>query len=244
MLAGNVMKIAVDLHIHSALSPCGDNEMTPGNIIGMALIKGLSAIAITDHNSSYNVAAAMAIGNELGVIVVPGMELETAEEIHVVCLFKTLNDLDKFQKIVDEALPKIKNRPEIFGNQFIYNENDEIVSECGKMLLTATSISIDDVFKLVEQSGGVAYPAHVDRESYSVLRTLGVIPDSLLTHYVEISSNCNTDILLGDYPELSAHTLIKSSDAHYLDKLLEADYMLDVKEISVNGIIDAIILNK
>jgi len=234
------MKIAVDLHMHSALSPCGDNEMTPGNIVGMALLKGLTAIAITDHNSSYNVSAAMHFGSEFGIIVVPGIELETAEEIHVICLFKTLEELADFQKIVSDALPEIKNRPEIFGNQYIYNTEDEIEDEYGKMLLTATSISIDDVFELVQQAGGVAYPAHVDRESYSVLRTLGVIPDNILTKYVEVSTNCNMEELLNDFPEIAQHTFIKSSDAHYLDKILEEGFMLDVSEISINGIIKAI----
>ena len=130
-------KISVDLHIHSVLSPCGDIMMTPGNLVGMAKINGLEAIALTDHNAMQNIPAAIKIGEAYDIVVIPGMELETAEEIHVVCLFPDTESLSAFQNVVVESYgPKIPaNRPDIFGKQLIYDEEDEECGELERMLL-------------------------------------------------------------------------------------------------------------
>ena len=121
--------IYYDFHIHSALSPCGDKDMTPNNIVNMAAIIGLDAIAISDHNSVGNVRAAMKVGEQVGVKVLAGMEVETAEEIHVLTLYETMEAAEEVAKRVYDALPDIKNRPEIFGNQYYMDENDNIVGE-------------------------------------------------------------------------------------------------------------------
>ena len=134
--------IKYDFHIHSALSPCGDADMTPNNIVNMAYIAGLDAIAITDHNTIGNVRAAQIVGEKVGVKVLPGMEIETAEEVHVLTLFPDIESAEKVAKIVYENLPPIKNRPDIFGNQFYMNENDEITGEEEKLLISSTSLSI------------------------------------------------------------------------------------------------------
>lgn len=217
-------KISVDLHIHSVLSPCGDVMMTPGNLVGMAKINGLEAIALTDHNAMQNISAAMKIGEAYDIVVIPGMELETAEEIHVVCLFPDTESLSAFQDVVVESYgPKIPaNRPEIFGKQLIYNEEDEECGELERMLLIPSGITIDDVFGIVEGLGGIAFPAHVDRDSYSVLTTLGALPYGYKNGFVEISCECSREEIVKTYPELEKYKLLPSSDAHYIDKIQEA----------------------
>ncbi|MFR1517309.1 MAG: PHP domain-containing protein [Clostridia bacterium] len=235
--------VSVDLHIHSALSPCADESMTPGNIVGMAKLNGLSAIAVTDHNASQNSEAAVILGKRFGITVIPGMELETAEEIHVVCLFPDLERLACFQERVtasyNGAIPP--NRAEIFGRQFLYNAEDEICGELAHMLLAPTGITIDDSFEIAASLGGIAYPAHVDRDSYSVLTNLGALPYGYANPFVEISSGCDRDILLQNYPLLENYKLLPSSDAHYLDKIQEdGRALLAVEETTAGGILDAL----
>lgn len=236
-------KISVDLHIHSVLSPCGDIMMTPGNLVGMAKINGLEAIALTDHNAMQNIPAAIKIGEAYDIVVIPGMELETAEEIHVVCLFPDTESLRAFQDVVVESYgPKIPaNRPDIFGKQLIYNEEDEECGELERMLLIPSGITIDDVFGIVEGLGGIAFPAHVDRDSYSVLTTLGALPYGYKNGFVEISCECDKGNLVKMYPELEKYKLLPSSDAHYIDKIQEAGGAeLLVEELSVKGVIEAL----
>ena len=240
-------KISVDLHIHSVLSPCGDIMMTPGNLVGIAKINGLDAVALTDHNAMQNIPAAIKMGEAYEILVIPGMELETAEEIHVVCLFEDVEQLSEFQKIVidsfDGEIPK--NRPEIFGKQLIFNDKDEECAELERMLLIPSKISIDEVFDIVENLGGIAFPAHVDRDSYSVLTTLGALPYGYKNGFVEISCECNKEELLKVYPELEKYKLLPSSDAHYIDKIQEAGGAeLLVGELSVKGVIDALKNNR
>lgn len=217
--------------------------MTPGNLVGMAKINGLDAIALTDHNAIENLEAAIKIGEAYDIVVVPGMELETTEEIHVVCLFENIFDLSKFQeRVIDSYGGSIpSNRPEIFGEQLIYNEEDE---ECGKldrMLLAPSGISVDEVFDIVEALNGIAFPAHVDRDSYSVLTTLGALPYGYKNGFVEISKDCDVNSLLQNYPELVNYKLLPSSDAHYIDKIQEAGGAeLLVEELSARGVITAL----
>ena len=232
--------IRVDLHIHSALSPCGDEFMTPGNIVGMAVVNGLDALAITDHNSSYNVPAALKIAEEYGIVLVPGMELETSEEIHVVCLFPAYADLETFQKEVCASYSPRENIIDIFGNQRIYNSDDEIEGEWKPMLLEPTGISVDRVFSLAEQCGGIAYPAHVDRDSYSVLSSFGMLPYDYPHGFVEISCQCEEKKLLERYPELEHYKLMRASDAHYHENIQEEGALVRVAEKSPEGIIQAL----
>ena len=217
--------------------------MTPGNIVGMAKLNGLSAIAVTDHNAAQNAAAAAAFGKEYEITVVPGMELETAEEIHVVCLFPDLERLARFQETVTAsyggAVPP--NRPDIFGRQLLYNSKDEICGELGQMLLAPTGITIDESFELAASLGGIAYPAHVDRDSYSVLTNLGALPYGYRHAFVEISCECDRNFLQKNYPELANYKLLPSSDAHYIDKIQEeGGAVLAVEERSAAGIIGAL----
>ena len=145
------MRIYYDFHIHSALSPCGDEDMTPCNIVGMAKVCGLDAIAVTDHNSAGNCAAAEAAGRELGVTVLSGMELETAEEVHVVLLFPSARQAELCSDEVGSRRLKIANKPEIYGRQLYLSGRDEILGEESDLLITATDIGVYETdFGLVE----------------------------------------------------------------------------------------------
>ena len=167
------MKLKYDFHLHSCLSPCGDNDMTPYNLVNMAKLMGYDIIALTDHNSCLNCPAAIKAGEQAGITVVPGMELCTAEEIHTVCLFPTLEKALEFSEYVKTTMPPIKNDESIFGNQFIMDHLDGILGSEEILLTTASGISIDDVVREVARFDGVVFPAHLDRASYSVLSVLG-----------------------------------------------------------------------
>ncbi len=232
--------LRADLHIHSALSPCGDEFMTPGNIVGMAVVNGLDALAIADHNSSYNVPAALEIAEEYGIILVPGMELETSEEIHIVCLFPEYSQLKSFQQEVCASYSPRDNIIDIFGHQRIYNGRDEIIGEWRPMLLEPTGISVDHVFTMADQYGGIAYPAHVDRDSYSVLSSFGMLPYHYPHSFVEISCQCDRENLLERYPELKTYKMLRASDAHYHEHIQEEGAELFVEEKSAEGIIEAL----
>ena len=166
------MKFYYDLHIHSILSPCGDDDNTPNNIAGMANLCGLNIIALTDHNSAKNCPAFFEAARKYGIIPVAGMELTTSEDIHVVCLFEQLEDALAFDKYVEENRLKIKNRPEIFGRQIIMDGMDEQTGEVDDLLINASNISADNVCEIVCKFGGVCYPAHIDRDANGIIAIL------------------------------------------------------------------------
>lgn len=209
----------IDLHIHSALSPCAEKEMTPPRIIHAAKAKGLKMIAVTDHNTAENVSATIKAAEESGIFVIPGMEVQTQEEVHVICLFPTIESCLSWQKIVYAALPQQPNRSEIFGSQPIMDSLGQIVGEVDQMLLLSTGISLEDVVEQVTSLGGICIPAHVDRPSFSVIATLGFIPDDLPIQAVEISRHSTVEEVRFLLPSIKKYTLISSSDAHRLTEI-------------------------
>lgn len=232
------MKYAYDFHIHTALSPCGDNDMTPNNIVNMALLKELDIIAITDHNSCENVKAVMKVAEGTELIVIPGMEVETSEEIHVVCLFPDLVSAYQMQDLVYKHLPPLENRVSIFGEQLILNEQDDIIGENKRLLLTATSLSVYDVVKYVRAFSGVAVSAHIDRSSYSILSNLGWIPEDLDVHTLEVSKNADLEKAKLKY---SQYNVIRSSDAHYLQDISEREQFIELESKSISQVIKLLI---
>ena len=220
--------IYYDFHIHSALSPCGDNDMTPNNIVGMAKVTGLDAIAVTDHNTVSNVRAAMKVGEELQIKVLPGMEVETEEEVHILTLYPSIEAAEYAAAEVYKKLPDIKNKPEIFGEQQIIDEEDNVVGYEEKLLLSAAALSLDSLFDLVETAGGLFVPAHVDRHSYSILTNLGFMPDYLGIRYIEISKRVeDVEAYTESRPELKKYNVLRDSDAHYLQDISQKEAFLD-----------------
>ena len=231
------MKCYYDFHIHTALSPCGDDDMTPNNIVNMAVLKGLDAIAITDHNSAKNVPACIECAKDKPLVVIPGMEIETAEEIHMLALFDNADALMRLDKIVSENLPDIKNREDIFGEQIIYDSNDNPIGREENMLVTATALDIAAAAGIVRQLGGVAIPAHIDKSSYSIVSNLGFIPDGQEYSAVEVKDPLKID-KLSENNKLDKYLIIHNSDAHYLWDIHEKEFFVDVDNISELDIIN------
>ncbi|MBR2989132.1 MAG: PHP domain-containing protein [Clostridia bacterium] len=231
------MKVYYDLHIHTALSPCGDDDMTPNNIVNMAKILGLDVIAITDHNSVGNCVSAVSVGKEVGVVVLFGMELETAEEVHVVTLFPDEKSATEFGKIVDERRFKIKNDEKVYGKQTYLDENDEVTGNEEYLLVTATTIGIYEVVALAESFGGVAYPAHIDRYSHGLIQMLGDIDEDMNFGAVEVSANAS-DEFVAKYEKLG-YKIVRSSDAHYLENLNEQNgNFFELEEVTSQAVIE------
>lgn len=210
-----------DLHIHSCLSPCADDDMTPANIAGMAVLNGLQLIALTDHNSCGNCAAFLEACKGYGIVGVPGMELTTAEEIHLVCLFPELENALAFEQDVRTRFLGVKNRPAIFGNQLFVDTEDNVLGEEDLLLIPATTLSLAEGYALAVSHGGAAYPAHIDREANGIVSILGTVPDTPAFAAAELRDPENA----ADYTEnygLAGKQLVFSSDAHHLWDIQEA----------------------
>ncbi len=233
-----IMKLFYDLHLHSCLSPCGDNEMTPYNLVNMAKVLGFDIIALTDHNSTKNCRAAVEAGKKAGLTVVPGMELCTSEEIHVVCLFKTVEGAESFGSFVRENIPEIKNRPHIFGEQFVMDSEDTVL-ESEELLLTAASfLSVDAVPGAVKKFGGVCFPAHIDRSSYSIISALGAFPEELCVSCFELTPDADEAVFFEKYPVTKHKLLLRNSDAHYLENMRFPENTLDLPENSAKALVE------
>jgi len=231
------MKCYYDFHIHTALSPCGDDDMTPNNIVNMSVLKGLDAIAVTDHNSAANVRACFECGKRAGIIVIPGMELETSEDVHILALFDNPDGAEKLSEIVSCNIPTIKNRVDIFGHQYVMDEEDNVVSEVENLLSTATKFDVYDATKLINELGGIAIPAHIDKSSYSIISNLGFIPQELDFSVVEIKKPSGVCEFLQKH-KLHSCTPIFNSDAHFLWDINEREHFFDAKLQSAKEIID------
>lgn len=234
------MKYFCDLHIHSALSPCGDDDMTPNNIVNMASLCGLDIIAICDHNSIGNVKSAMEVAQTLPITVVAGMELETSEEVHFVCLFEDLKTAQEFDDWLSPFKPSMKNRPEIFGHQRYMDCEDNVTGEEEKLLVSACSVSIYDVKKKIDTLPAVIIPAHVDRSSYSIISNLGFIPDDLGFTTIEISSSVTKDEVLKQYPYLEGYNIITDSDSHYLENIYEKQNPIELPSPTARDLINTL----
>ncbi len=234
------MKYAVDLHIHSALSPCSDKDMTPNNIVNMARIKGLDAIALTDHNSCANLKAVSICAENAGLLFIPGMEVETSEEVHLICLLPCIAAASELQRIVYSALPPVLNRCDIFGKQLIMDETDRIIAEESRMLLTAAALTTGEVCSVVRHLGGAVIPAHVDRPSNSILSNLGFIPEEPCFKYLELSKHCGRTDFMAAHPELGGYGTIVSSDAHELGAILERESFLEIDSLSAEAVIECL----
>ena len=216
------MKYYYDLHTHSCLSPCADNDNTPCDLLGMASISGINLLALTDHNSTLNCPAFMRAARNYGIIPIPGMELTTSEDIHVVCLFASLDDAMRFGEYVNGRRILVENRADIFGDQLIFDENDEKIGEEKYLLPNATDISIEDIYPIVTNYGGVCYPAHIDRHSNSIMAILGTFPEHLPFKCFEIRDSRNIKYYVENY-SLGDKIPIVSSDAHYLSDIRDAE---------------------
>ena len=211
-----------DLHIHSCLSPCADDDMTPNNIAGMSALNGLQIVALTDHNSCANCPAFLDACKRQGIVGIAGMELTTAEDVHIVCLFEELSDAMAFSAEVHRHIMPIKNRPEIFGNQIIMDSEDEPVGEEELLLISATDLWMSDAIELVHKYGGHVRPAHIDRESNGIVSILGDVPREYNFNFVEFNDKNNISSYYESYASLEKVSTLICSDAHHLWDISEA----------------------
>ncbi|HPD02979.1 MAG TPA: phosphoesterase [Eubacteriales bacterium] len=224
------MKFYYDLHIHSGLSPCSDKDMTPANIAIAAGLSGLDFFAVSDHNSVKNSKVASICGEREGVVAVPALELQTAEDIHMLCLFAELSGLFEFYGKL--SFQSIRNRPKIFGQQFIYDEFNNIVDEEENLLIGSADVSASEAFSLAFSLGGIALPAHIDRPSNGMEAILGAVPEEYSV--VEISARATPEFIKRYYDRLALY----NSDAHYLAAIGSAGGSVDLAERSAEALLN------
>ena len=220
------MKFYYDMHIHSDLSPCGSEDMTPNNIVNMSDIKGLNIISITDHNATDNLPAVMELCNNTGIEFVPGIEVTTKEEVHVLCYFKNIDNAMRFGGLIYSSLPDIPNIPSIFGQQNIYDSRDEITGTLDKLLISTSIYSLTEICSLTEQYHGTMVPAHINKKSNGLIGVLGFIPHDIKVKFVEVYTKAAIDGEL-----IKNLEILKNSDAHYLTDISEPENFFEFNSI-------------
>lgn len=224
-------RCAVDLHIHSCLSPCADDDMTPNNIAGMAFVKSLDCIAVTDHNAAFNLPALEKTCREMNVVLLPGIEVTSREEVHILTYFPDVPTAVDFGRMVYGRLPPVKNRPDIFGGQNQLDEEDEPVGELDTLLIQATDLSIEQIEALCTQAGGLCVAAHINRSSNSLLGNLGFLPPRPRFAALEVYRGAPAPAV-----DTGAYKILYASDAHRLGDIAEREFFLDLPERSREGL--------
>lgn len=222
----------LDLHIHTVLSPCTDiAEMTPKAIVRTACEKGLDAIAICDHNSARNTAATGRAAANRGLTVIPGMEITSSEEVHILGLFPSDEDAEAAQ---DEVYARLygENDEDVFGCQIVVDEEDQVEDMDQRLLISATTLSAEKVVDLIHRFSGLAIASHVDRQGFGIFSQLGFIPDTLKFDALEISKRTDFDAVRKRFSQCRDFALITSSDAHFLSDVGTAETRMLMAEPS------------
>jgi len=229
-------KFRADLHIHTLLSPCGDTEMTPRNIVQKAKASHLEIIGITDHNSTRNAILVKKLGEKEGIFVLTGAEVTTREEVHCLVFFEKEEQLVQFQDFIDENINKIPNDEEYFGYQPVIDEDENIQEMVPYYLPAALKKSIASIQKEAELLEGLFIPAHIDRPVNGILSQLGFIPDDLKCDALGVSKHFSKKYVREHYVLQNKTTLICNSDAHYLEQIGEIWSDFYMEEISFSEI--------
>lgn len=213
-------RFKADLHIHTCLSPCADDEMVPVNILNMARLMGIEILGICDHNSAKNLGAFEGAREDYGILVLPGIEVQSIEEVHILCYFPDLTTCIAFQDIVYRHLPEAVNRPEIFGNQWIVDKPGNVVDVEKQLLITSVDMSVESIQEQVRKLGGLYIPAHIDKRTFSLYGQLGFMPEGLKPDALEYSRNTDEKTVRQKFKIGDEYTLITSSDAHRLSEMV------------------------
>jgi hypothetical protein len=221
-----------DLHLHTVLSACAEVEMIPPLIVQRARELGLELLAVTDHNAARNVAAVIAAAAGTGITVLPGMEVQSREEVHMICLFDQVEQALQWQEQVFHALPDLENDEDFFGAQYVVDASGEYLYTEKRLLSVATELSIEEVVAGVQGLGGIVLPAHVDRPSYSLIGNLGFVPPGLRIAGLELSRIADLAECGHRFPQTAGYGKIVSGDAHRLDEMT-ARTMFKVQCLSV-----------
>lgn len=209
-----------DLHVHTVLSPCAGIEMIPPLIVDEALQRGIGLIAITDHNATANISAVQQAAGDRGLVVLPGMELQAREEVHVLCLFDTLEQAAALQDWVDAHLPDTPNNPDFFGEQFVVDKTGDFIRREERLLLNSIEATLYEAWQTVNDLGGLFIPAHINRQAFGLMTILGFVPGDIPFEALEISRHIDAEQAVRKYPHISAYPLIQNGDVHYLDDFL------------------------
>lgn len=231
------MRVRADWHIHSCLSPCGGLDMAPSAIVRVAAERGLTALALTDHNSARNCPAFAVHCERYGLHALFGMEVNTLEEVHVLCLFDRLDVAMALDRMIEACLPKIPNQPERFGDQVVVDEDDRIIGMVEHWLISAAGIGVGALLEWVHGAGGLCIPSHVDRMSNGLCSQLGFVPDEPfdaleVTGYYDLEHDGLG--LCGRYP------LLRHSDAHTLEHIGRCWSNLEVAQWNMPALRDAL----
>ena len=242
VFAGSAMvdQFKGDLHVHTCLSPCGDNNMLPTLIVGEAKKKNLDMIGICDHNSAENVSAVKKAGEREGVVVIGGIEITSQEEVHVLALFANEANLRHVEAIIYEHLPG-KNDQDYFGEQLVVDEDDKIVGINDRLLIGATTLLIEQIVDIVHQSDGIAIASHVDREAFSIIGQLGFIPDGLNIDGLEISPRNSLEEVKTRLPQVNDFPIVSFSDAHYLEEIGRTHTSFFTESVSIDELSKALL---
>ncbi len=219
-----------DLHMHSCLSPCAEDDMTPNNMTGMGAVCGLQIMALTDHNTTRNCPGFFEAAKRYGIIPIAGMELTTAEDIHLCCLFETLEQALAFDGVVAKQRMLVDNRPDIFGDQMIMNGMDEVVGIEPHFLPNATQLPLERAAALCVAHGGVCYPAHIDRPSNGIVAVLGTFPEDPPFGIAEVNDPAKIEGLREQYPILQDVLFVCGSDAHHLCAIREENATVEIDD--------------
>ncbi len=211
---GELLKFFADLHVHTALSPCAGDLATPPNIVASAIENGMQMIAVTDHNSAENVQVVATCGRRHGLKVIPGMEITSREEVHLVCLLRSVADALELQQIVYAALPGGQNRPDAFGRQLVMDAEGSTTGECLRLLMGAADLSLEEIIRAVHWLDGLVIAAHIDRPCFSVIANLGMVPPDAQFDALEISASLTRDDAVARFPFVAGFPLVTASDAH------------------------------
>jgi predicted metal-dependent phosphoesterase TrpH len=207
-------RLRADLHIHTCLSPCGELSMSPRAVVRRAREAGLDLIAVTDHNTTENAGAVIEAAAGTGLAVLPGIEMTTAEEVHLLGLFEAGTGLGPFQAEVYRNLPDLPAKMKFVDDQVIVDAADYVTGFCPRCLFGATLFSVHDAVDLIHGYGGLAIACHIDRESFSIISQLGFIPPGLKLDAVEVSSRMAPDEANTAFGSLEDLPIVRFSDAH------------------------------
>lgn len=227
---------SIDLHLHTILSPCGSDDMIPPYVIAWAKELGINALAITDHNTAENVVPFMEKGKELDMIVIPGMEVQTSEDVHLISLFEAVEQVMEFQKLVYKHLPNMKNRKEYFGEQWIIDKEGNKIKELERLLLIGTDLSVEDTIGYIHRLGGICIASHIDRQAFSLWGHLGDIPSELLLDGVELTPHLPRDPIQMEAIKKMGMNYLVSSDAHYLSDMKRKQCIFHMNDVNLEEI--------
>jgi hypothetical protein len=225
--------LRAELHIHTVLSPCAAVEMIPPIIVAQALDHQIDLIAITDHNHTANIEAVQQAAAGTGLTVLPGMELQTKEEVHSLCLFDTLEQSLAFQEIVDRHMPALENNPDFFGEQYVVDASGDFIRREKQLLIISCDLSLKEAFSIVTDLGGLFIPAHINRTKFGLLPVLGLVPVDIALTALEITRHLTPQAACSMYPQLAEFPLLVGGDVHFPDQFLGVNQFI-VEEPSIS----------